>query len=53
LIVQELTEAEIAKKLFLSERIIEGYRKNLLIKMRVKNSAGLILKAIKIGLLQV
>lgn len=53
LISQEFTTAEIAEKLFLSERTIEGYRKNLLMKMGVKNSAGLILKAIKKGLLQV
>ncbi|MFT5821585.1 MAG: two-component system response regulator DegU [Crocinitomix sp.] len=53
LISQELTTAEIAAKLFLSERTIEGYRKNLLMKMGVKNTAGLILKAIKEGLLQV
>jgi DNA-binding NarL/FixJ family response regulator len=53
LISQEYTTAEIANKLFLSDRTIEGYRKNLLMKMGVKNTAGLILKAIKEGLLQV
>ncbi|NOQ70916.1 MAG: response regulator [Crocinitomix sp.] len=52
-ISQEFTTAEIAEKLFLSERTIEGYRKNLLLKMGVKNTAGLVLKAIKEGLLQV
>lgn len=53
LIAQEFTTAEIANKLFLSDRTIEGYRKNLLMKMGVKNTAGLILKAIREGLLQV
>jgi two-component system response regulator DegU len=53
LIAQEYTTAEIANKLFLSDRTIEGYRKNILAKMGVKNTAGLILKAIREGLLQV
>jgi len=53
LIANELTTAEIAEKMFLSERTIEGYRKNLLDKMGVKNAAGLVLKAIKEGLLSV
>lgn len=52
-IAQELTTTEMAEKMFLSERTIEGYRKNLLDKMGVKNAAGLILKAIKEGILSV
>ncbi len=47
LITQELTTAEIAEKLFLSVRTIEGHRKNLLIKLGVKNTAGLIIKAVR------
>lgn len=47
LIAEELTTSEIADKLFLSIRTIEGYRKSLLSKLGVKNSAGLVLKAIK------
>lgn len=47
LIAQELTTVEIADKLFLSVRTIEGHRKNLTSKLEVKNTAGLILKAIK------
>lgn len=51
LIAAELTTTEMAEKMFLSERTIEGYRKNLISKMGVKNAAGLVLKAIKYGLL--
>ncbi|MBQ4819899.1 response regulator transcription factor [Aquimarina sp. MMG016] len=47
LITQELTTAEIAEKLFLSVRTIEGHRKNLMIKLGVRNIAGLMIKAIQ------
>ncbi|WP_459210125.1 response regulator [Aquimarina rhabdastrellae] len=47
LIAQEYTTTEIAKKLFLSVRTIEGHRKNLMDKMDVKNVAGLMIKAVK------
>ncbi|WP_430410089.1 response regulator [Kordia sp.] len=47
LIAQEFTTAEIAEKLFLSVRTIEGHRKNLISKLGVKNTAGLLIKAIK------
>lgn len=47
LIAKECTTAEIAEQLFLSARTIEGHRKNLISKLGVKNTAGLIVKAIK------
>ena len=47
LIAEELTTAEIADRLCLSVRTIEGYRKNLLSKLGVRNSAGLVLKAVR------
>ena len=47
LIAEECTTAEIAEKLFLSTRTIEGHRKNLISKLGVKNIAGLVIKAIK------
>ena len=47
LITQEFTTSEIAEKLFLSARTIEGHRKNLMEKLGVKNTAGLIIKAVK------
>lgn len=52
LISQEFTTSEIAEKLFLSDRTIEGYRKNLISKLGVKNSAGLIMKAIQENIIQ-
>tara|TARA_A100000171_G_C2140267_1_gene154726 strand:+ start:5683 stop:6336 length:654 start_codon:yes stop_codon:yes gene_type:complete len=53
LIAKELTTLEIGERLFISERTVEGHRKNLLSKFDVKNTAGLILKAVKQGFLQV
>ncbi len=47
LITREYTTVEIANELFLSTRTIEGHRKNLISKLGVKNTAGLIMKAIK------
>ena len=47
LIAEELTTAEIADRLCLSVRTIEGYRKQLLSKLGVRNSAGLVLKAVR------
>jgi len=51
LICQEYTAKEIAEKLFISQRTAEGHRKNLIAKLGVKNTAGLIVKAIKEGLI--
>ncbi len=48
-IQNELSTKEIAVKLFISEKTIEGYRSNLLMKFQVKNVAGLIKKAILQG----
>ncbi len=53
LICQEYTTKEIAEKLFISSRTAEGHRKNLIEKLGVKNTAGLIVKAIKEGLIQI
>lgn len=52
LIGEELTTAEIAKKLFLSSNTIETHRRNLLEKFQVKNSIGLIKKAISLGMIE-
>ncbi|WP_438426019.1 response regulator transcription factor [Aquimarina macrocephali] len=46
-ITQEFTTAEIAEQLFLSVRTIEGHRKNLMGKLGVKNTAGLVIKVVK------
>lgn len=47
LICMEYSNAEIAAKLFLSARTVEGHRNNLLNKTGCKNSAGLVLFAIR------
>lgn len=47
MISDELTTGEIAEKLCLSANTIESHRKNLLLKLGVKNVAGLIKKAME------
>lgn len=46
----QLSTVEIAEKLYLSVRTIEGHRKNLLLKTQSHNTAGLVLFAVKAGL---
>lgn len=53
LICEENSNAEIAKKLFLSIRTVEGHRNNLLAKVGCRNTAGLVVFAIKHGLFEV
>ena len=50
LICQELTNAEIGEKLFISSRTVEGHRNNLLVKTGCRNTAGLVVFAIRHGL---
>jgi two-component system response regulator DegU len=52
LICKEFTTAEIADKLCLSDRTIEGYRQKLIDKANVKNIAGLVVFAVKHNLVQ-
>jgi DNA-binding NarL/FixJ family response regulator len=47
LLCQELTNKEIAEKLFLSPRTVEGYRKNMLEKIGARNTVGLVIFAMK------
>lgn len=51
LIGEELTMKEIAEKLFLSEHTVKTHRKNIMAKLDVKNTAGLIKKAFILGLI--
>lgn len=53
LICQEVTNKEIAAKLFLSIRTIEGYRERIQEKMRVKSTAGIVIYAIKTGIFKI
>ncbi len=46
-ICQQFTAQQMAEKLFLSKRTIEGYRTKILEKMNVKNTAGVVIYALK------
>jgi DNA-binding NarL/FixJ family response regulator len=47
MICQEKTSDEISRELFLSKRTVEGLRRRLLAKMKVKTSAGMLFYALK------
>lgn len=53
LICQERTSAEIADELFISIRTVENHRKSLLTKTDVRNTAGLIIYAIRNQLIDI
>jgi DNA-binding NarL/FixJ family response regulator len=50
LVCQQNTSGEIAGKLQLSKRTVEDYRANIMKKMSVKNSVGILIFALKNGL---
>jgi DNA-binding NarL/FixJ family response regulator len=52
LICEEKTAAEIGKQLFISPRTVEGHRTKLIEKVGVRNTAGLVMFAIKSGLVE-
>ncbi|MDN3581716.1 response regulator [Mucilaginibacter flavus] len=52
MICNELTNAEIGEKLFISNRTVDGHRTNLLGKIGCKNTAGLVIFAIKHGIFE-
>jgi len=51
LIAQEYTTQEIADKLFVSTNTVATHKRNLFVKMDVKNSVGMIKKAVEWGLI--
>ncbi|MDB5211635.1 MAG: two component transcriptional regulator, LuxR family [Sediminibacterium sp.] len=53
LICEEYSAKEIGDKLFHSTRTVEGYRSKILDKMNVKNTAGIVIYAIKHGIYSV
>ncbi len=52
LIAMELTSNEIAAKLYISPYTVETHRKNLIQKLGVRNSAGLVKMAVRLGLVE-
>ncbi|KAB2914348.1 MAG: response regulator transcription factor [Bacteroidetes bacterium] len=52
LMAEGFTTQEIADKLFISARTVETHRKHLMEKLDAKNTAGIIYRALKEGLLQ-
>lgn len=44
---------DIADALFISPRTVEGHRQNLMSKLNVKNTVGLIIRAVKEKLIEV
>lgn len=46
------TSSEIANDLFISEHTVTSHRKSLMIKLDAKNSAHLVLRSVRFGLLE-
>ncbi len=53
LVCQQFTAEEIAEKLFISAKTVNGHRNNLLLKTGSRNMTGLVLYAIKHGIITV
>ncbi len=53
LICEECTTQEIADKLYISNRTVEGHRNNLLSKLGCRNTAGLVVYALQGGLVKI
>lgn len=51
LIANEYTSEEIAEKLFISKFTVETHRKNIFLKLKVKNIAGLVKTAMGLGII--
>jgi DNA-binding CsgD family transcriptional regulator len=52
LIANELSNAQIGEKLFISERTVETHRKNIFHKTKTKSVAGLVRFAIETGIVK-
>ena len=53
LIASQMTTKEIALQLFISPGTVESHRKNILQKLQVKNTVGLIIKSIHEGYIKI
>jgi len=53
LVAHKNTDKEVANKLFISTHIVISHRKNLMIKLNIKNTAGMIRGGFELGLLRV
>ncbi len=53
LIAHESTIHEIADRLFISYHTVVKHRKNMLLKLAVKNTAGMIRRAFELGYLRI
>ena len=51
LLCNQLTTKQIAEKLFISPKTVETHKSNLLLKLEIKNSSGLIIYAIQKGII--
>lgn len=53
LIIHEFTNNEIASALFISNQTVATHRRNLIQKLQVRNTAGLVRKSIELGIITV
>ncbi|MCB0685288.1 MAG: helix-turn-helix transcriptional regulator [Saprospiraceae bacterium] len=53
LISMEMTNEEIAQDLFLSRETIRSHRKNIMVKLKAINTAGMIRRAYENGILKI
>jgi len=53
LVCREKTSGEIAQELGLGKRTIEGYRMSIVRKMKVRNSVGILIYAVKHGIFKI
>ena len=53
LICNQYTTSEIARKLYISPRTVDGHRKKLMTKVNCRNTAGLVVYAVKEDLVKI
>ena len=53
LICRQMTAKEIGDKLGLSYRTVEGYRDNIIKKIGAKNSVGIVIYAVRKGIIRI